>query len=163
MSREVIFTLSKANGDFIVKTARSSGPGGQNVNKRDTKVHITHPASGAKAECQTHRTQERNRAEAFRRLVNGETFQTWLRLELARRGVESAPQHGGTGPTGSRGEKVRTYHFPRDEVTDHRVGLSVKGVKRVLDGDLDVFIEALTLQRCEDGTTESSLRKGVID
>jgi len=146
--RELLFSLSKANGDFVVKTARSSGPGGQNVNKRDTKVRVAHPASGATAECQTHRTQERNRAEAFRRLIEGEIFQTWLRLELAKQGVESAPDHA-TGPTGSRGSKVRTYHFPRDEVTDHRVGLTVKGVKQVLDGDLDAFIEALTLQRCE--------------
>lgn len=148
MSKEILFSLSKAAGDFIVKTARSSGPGGQNVNKRDTKVHITHPASGAKAECQTHRTQEQNRSEAFRRLIKSDTFQAWLRLELAKRGVESAPEHA-TGPTGSRGAKVRTYHFPRDEVTDHRVGLTIKGVQRVLDGDLDAFIEALTLQRCE--------------
>lgn len=148
MSKELLFSLSKAAGDFVVKTARSSGPGGQNVNKRSTKVHITHPASGAKAECQTHRTQEQNRAEAFRKLIKSDTFQTWLRLELARRGVESTPERA-TGPTGSRGEKVRTYHFPRDEVTDHRVGLTIKGAQRVLDGDLDAFIEALTLQRCE--------------
>lgn len=148
MSKEILFSLSKAAGDFVVTTARSSGPGGQNVNKRSTKVHVSHPASGAKAVCQTHRTQEQNRAEAFRRLVNGEVFRTWLRLELARRGVESQPEHGGTGPTGSRGEKIRTYHFPRDEVTDHRVGLSVKGVERVLDGDLAAFITALTLRRC---------------
>ena len=147
--RELLFSLSKANGDFLVKTARSSGPGGQNVNKRDTKVHITHPASGAKAECQTHRTQERNRSEAFRRLVASKTFQMWLRLELSRRGVETQGQLGGTGPTGSRGEKVRTYHFPRDQVTDHRVGLTVTGVKRVLDGDLGEFVDALTRARHE--------------
>ena len=147
--RELLFSLSKANGDFLVKTARSSGPGGQNVNKRDTKVHITHPASGAKAECQTHRTQERNRSEAFRRLVASKTFQMWLRLELSRRGVETQEQLGGTGPTGSRGEKVRTYHFPRDQVTDHRVGLTVTGVKRVLDGDLGEFVDALTRARHE--------------
>jgi peptide chain release factor 1 len=147
--RELLFSLSKAKGDFVVTCARSSGPGGQNVNKRSTKVHITHPASGAKAECQTHRTQERNRSEAFKRLVEGETFQAWLRLELARRGVETPQEHGGIGPTGSRGEKVRTYHFPRDQVTDHRVGLTVTGVKRVLDGDLDEFVEALTKARHE--------------
>jgi len=148
MSREVLLTLSKANGDFVVTTARSSGPGGQNVNKRDTKVYVAHPASGAKTSCQTHRTQERNRAVAFRRLIASKKFQTWLKLELARRGVEAA-EHA-TGPTGSRGEKVRTYHYPRDEVTDHRVGVSVRGVKDVMDGHLDVFIDALTAKRCED-------------
>jgi len=148
MARELLFSLSKAAGDFVVKTARSSGPGGQNVNKRDTKVRISHPASGAKAECQTHRTQERNRAEAFRRLIGSDVFQAWLRIELAKRGVEGEPEHA-TGPIGSRGEKVRTYHFPRDEVTDHRVGLTVKGVKSILDGDIDVFVEALRRSQVE--------------
>jgi len=143
----ILFSLSKANGDFIVTTSRSSGPGGQNVNKRDTKVTVKHPASGAVGRCQTHRTQEQNRTEAFRRLVASETFQTWLRLEIARHGVETVDR--AQGPTGNRGERVRSYHVPRDEVTDHRVGLTVKGVKRVLDGDLDEFVEALTAQRRE--------------
>jgi len=147
MDKTLLFSLSKSNGDFVVKTARSSGPGGQNVNKRDTKVHVFHPASGAKAECQTNRTQERNRSEAFRRLIRSEAFQKWLRLELARRGVDQPQEQGATGPTGSRGEKVRTYNFSRDEVTDHRVGLTVKGVKRVLDGDIDDFVGALTVKK----------------
>jgi peptide chain release factor 1 len=169
MEREVLFSLSKAAGDFVVKTARSSGPGGQNVNKRDTKIHISHPASGAKSVCQTHRTQEKNRAEAFRRLVGSDVFQAWLRVELARRGISSEQERVG-GPTGSRGEKVRTYNFPRDEVTDHRVGLTVRGVKSVLGGDIDAFVDALRVHgqslsegvagEGEDGLDESETYRG---
>jgi len=143
--RELLFSLSKANGDFVVTTARSSGPGGQNVNKRDTKVTVKHPASGAQATSQVHRTQERNRADAFRRLVESEAFQAWLRLELARHGVEEV-EHT-TGPTGSRGAKIRTYNIPRDTVTDHRVGLTVRGAQDVLDGKIEPFVEALTAEK----------------
>lgn len=139
-SREPLLTLSKAKGDFVVLTSRSSGPGGQNVNKRETKVCIRHPASGATATCQEHRTQEQNKAAAFRRCVESETFRAWLRLELARRGlISEGATSGDTGPTGSRGAKIRTYHGPRGTVTDHRTG-TVAPLDRVLDGDLSEFL-----------------------
>ena len=161
--REIILSLSKKKGDFVVSTSRSSGPGGQNVNKRDTKVRITHPASGAFGESQTHKEQEKNRREAFRRLVDSPKFQTWLRAELARRGHTEAPG-GLDGPTGSRGEKIRTYHFPRDEVVDHRIGLKTKGVKKVLDGRLDEIVRSLReearcrLSQCNNHDSERLCR-----
>lgn len=142
MSKEVILSLSKAKGDFVVKTARSSGSGGQNVNKRDTKAQITHPASGARGECQTHRTQEQNKAEAFSRLITSDRFQTWLRIELAKRGIK-LKDTATTGPTGMRGEKVRTYNLVRDTVVDHRAGFSVRGVQHVLDGNIDEIVASL--------------------
>lgn len=137
--KEIILSLSKKNGDFIVKYSRSSGSGGQNVNKRSTKAQVIHPASGARGESQTYRTQEKNRREAFKRLCNSEKFKAWLRVELAKRGVTGASS-GQEGPTGSRGEKIRTYNLVRDEVTDHRMGLRVNDAQAVLDGKLDSIL-----------------------
>lgn len=140
--RKLIFSLSKKNGDFVVQTFRSSGPGGQNVNKRDTAVRITHPASGAVGESQTHRKQFENRKEAFKRLTESKKFKEWLKVELARRGVQGQ-ERPGDGPTGSRGERVRTYNMVRDEVVDHRIGLHVNYAQSVLDGNLDDIITGL--------------------
>jgi len=147
--REILFSLSKEKGDFIVKFSTSQGKGGQNVNRRSTKATITHPASGAQAYCQVHRSQKDNKREAFRRLLETPKFKTWLRIELARRGVETQPT-GQQGPTGSRGEKIRTYNAPRDEVKDHRTGTTISGINRVLDGDLDQILDDLLMQRREE-------------
>lgn len=137
--KEIILSLSKKKGDFIVTASRGSGPGGQNKNKRDTKIRITHPASGANAECQTYRTQEKNRREAFKRLCDSPKFKTWLRIELAKRGVSGGVKEQ-AGPTGGRGEKIRTYNLVRDEVIDHRIGLHVNDTEAVLNGNLDEII-----------------------
>ncbi len=138
-SEKIILSLSKKKGDFIVKASKSSGPGGQNVNKRNTKINIIHTNSGAQATCQTYRTQEMNRKEAFRRLLETPIFKTWLRVELARRGVETNLQRQET----PNDERIRTYHFLRDEVEDHRSGLKIKGVKKVLNGEIDLLIESV--------------------
>jgi peptide chain release factor 1 len=140
--KEVILSLSKKKGDFIVTAARSSGPGGQNVNKVNSKIQITHLASGATGMSQTFRTQEKNRREAFRRLVDSSKFQTWLRMEIAKRLNTESPREQ-EGPTGSRGEKVRTYNYSRDEVIDHRTGLKIKGIQKVLDGEIDELIDSV--------------------
>ena len=128
-----------------MKASRSSGSGGQNVNKRSTKIEITHPPSGAKAVCQTHRTQEQNKKEAFRRLLKTDKFKAWLRVELAKKGVEEAPEGQG-GPTGDRGQKIRTYNLVRDEVKDHRSGISYQGAEKILAGDLDRIIRDCRLE-----------------
>jgi peptide chain release factor 1 len=141
--KELILSLSKKKGDFIVKTSRSSGPGGQNVNKRETNVEVIHPASGATGRSQTHRTQEKNRREAFKRLSETPKFKTWLRIELAKRGLQTGVTRQETHNT----ERVRTYHFPRDEVVDHQSGLKVGGVKDVLDGKIDSLIESVKLSQ----------------
>ena len=144
--KEIILSLSKKNGDFIVQTYRSSGPGGQNVNKRDTAVRIIHPASGAVGESQTHRKQFENRREAFRRLAASSKFKTWLKTELTRQGFLNSIERQ-EGPTGSRGERVRTYNAVRDEVVDHRIGLHVKGMQDVLDGNLEPIVTKLEEER----------------
>ncbi len=138
--KEIILSLSKKNGDFIVTCSSSPGPGGQNVNRRATKVRISHPASGAIGQSHTHKTQGQNKKEAFRRLVSDQIFRTWLRTELARQGTQTVIERK-EGPTGGRGEKIRTYNFPRDEIINHRTGLKVKGIKDILDGKIDLILE----------------------
>lgn len=81
MAKELLFSLSKAKGDFIVETFRAGGKGGQNQNKRDTGVRIIHPASGAKGEARDQRTQGQNRKNAFKRLIESKKFQTWHRIQ----------------------------------------------------------------------------------
>lgn len=142
--KEVLLSLSKDKGDFLVSCSRSSGHGGQNVNKRDTKVRITHPKSGAIGESQTHKTQGMNKKEAFKRLLDSKKFKDWLRVELAKLGIQGATNTN-NGPVGSRGERIRTYNYPRDEVVDHRINVKLNGVQQVLDGDLDQLVLKLRL------------------
>ena len=142
MVSEPILRLTKK--DFTVTTSRSSGKGGQNVNKRDTKVRVRHQASGAVGVSETHRTQAANKKEAFRRMTETKEFKNWLKVELARRGVEEQETLGGQGPTGGRGEKIRTYNYPRGTVKDHRTG-AVGKLEGILDGDMDEFLGEVRL------------------
>jgi len=82
MAKELLFSITAR--DFRIAFFRSGGPGGQNQNKRDTGVRITHPASGAVGEARDQRSQAQNKRSAFRRLIETETFQAWLRIETAR-------------------------------------------------------------------------------
>jgi hypothetical protein len=79
--KELLFSLSKEKGDFVMETFRSGGNGGQNQNKRNTGVRIIHPASGAKGEARDSRTQDENKKAAFRRLIDSKKFQTWHRIQ----------------------------------------------------------------------------------
>ena len=84
MGKELLFTLSKDNGDFIVQPFKGSGKGGQKRNKTMSACRIIHPASGAVSECQEERSFEQNRKKAFERLVEKPLFKTWHRFEVAR-------------------------------------------------------------------------------
>jgi peptide chain release factor 1 len=136
--KEVILSLSHDKGDFTLQFFRASGHGGQNVNKRSTAARVVHPASGAAGQSQTFRTQGENKREAFRRLVESPRFKEWLRITLAEMGIQGAPQGPGK-PTGDRGEKVRTYNFPRGEVICHDTGKRYP-LGKILDGYLDEII-----------------------
>lgn len=124
--------------DLTIDTFRASGHGGQNVQKTESAVRITHRPSGIVITCQDERSQHTNKERALAVLRSRLLA---ARLEAhARERQETRRQQIGTG---DRAEKIRTYNFPQDRVTDHRLKNSWHGVDRVLHGDLDALIEAL--------------------
>jgi len=127
--------------DLRVDVFRSGGHGGQSVNTTDSAVRITHLPTGIVVQCQDERSQLQNRARALSilraRLYDLEYQRQFEELDEARR------QQVGTG---ERSEKIRTYNFPQNRVTDHRIGYSVYQLEAVLAGELDEFIERLALQ-----------------
>jgi peptide chain release factor 1 len=124
--------------DLRIDIFHASGAGGQNVNKVATAVRIVHTPSGTMAVCQDERSQFKNKQKAMAilraRLYEAEQRKQESEITEARRA-----QVG----TGDRSEKIRTYNFAQDRVTDHRIGDSFHGIQRVLDGDIDQIVEAL--------------------
>ena len=124
--------------DLKIDVFRSSGPGGQSVNTTDSAVRITHLPTGIVVGSQEERSQLQNREKAMRYL-RARLLQA-AQQEAADK--ESAARRSQVG-TGERAEKIRTYNFPENRVTDHRVKLTVHRLPDVLEGDLDAFVEAL--------------------
>jgi peptide chain release factor 1 len=124
--------------DLRIDVKRSSGPGGQSVNTTDSAVRITHLPTGMVVEIQDEKSQHKNKAKALAVLR--------ARLQEAERArqreADSATRRSMIG-SGDRSDKVRTYNFPQDRVTDHRVKLDLSNLPRVLDGDLDRLIDTL--------------------
>jgi peptide chain release factor 1 len=125
--------------DLKIDVYRSTGPGGQSVNTTDSAVRITHVPTGIVVAMQDEKSQLQNKQKAFRvlraRLLEAELRRQREELDATRRS-----QIGG----GERSEKIRTYNYPDNRVTDHRIGLTIKRLDRIVDGDLDEFTEALT-------------------
>jgi peptide chain release factor 1 len=125
-------------GDLQVDVYRSSGPGGQSVNTTDSAVRITHKPTGIVVAMQDEKSQLQNREKAMR-VLRARLYERALAEQQAELAADRRAQVG----TGERSEKVRTYNFPQDRVTDHRVNLTVHNVEKVLGGELDELTGAL--------------------
>lgn len=124
--------------DLRIDVFRSTGPGGQSVNTTDSAVRITHLPTGMVVSCQDEKSQHKNRAKAMKvlraRLLEAATAQQAAEISQARR------QQVGTG---DRSERIRTYNFPQGRVTDHRIGVTLHSLPRILEGEIEELIGAL--------------------
>ncbi len=127
--------------DLRVDVFRSTGPGGQSVNTTDSAVRITHLPTGLVVTCQDEKSQRQNKEKALRILRA-----RLLQAEQERQRAELAGERRTQVGTGERSEKIRTYNFKENRVSDHRVGLTIRRLDQVLEGDLDPFVEALAAQ-----------------
>ena len=125
--------------DLRIDTYCSSGPGGQCVNTTYSAVRITHIPTGEVVACQDERSQLKNRIKAMKILKS-----RLLEKEREKQNAETAQDRRTQVGSGERSEKIRTYNFPQNRVTDHRVGLSLYRLDAVMDGDIDEFIDGLT-------------------
>jgi peptide chain release factor 1 len=125
--------------DLKIDVYRSTGPGGQSVNTTDSAVRITHLPTGLVVTCQDEKSQHKNKAKALREL-RARLYD----LALQERQDELSVTRRSAVGTGDRSEKVRTYNFPQSRVTDHRIGLTLYQLDKVMDGDLDLLIDPLS-------------------
>jgi peptide chain release factor 1 len=135
--------------DLRIDVFRSSGPGGQSVNTTDSAVRVTHIPTGIVVSQQDQKSQLQNKLKALEVLRA-----RLLDQRLAEQEAERARMRRTQVGTGDRSAKIRTYNFPQNRVTDHRIGFTLHELERTLDGDLDALIDALALAEVEERLAE---------
>lgn len=135
-AEEVEFTLDPA--DLQIDVFRSSGAGGQKVNKTSSAIRVTYLPTGMVVECQDERSQYKNKDKALKVLRS-----RLLEEKTAKQNAEIAGERRSKVGTGDRSERIRTYNFPQGRVSDHRIGLTLYKIEAIMNGDLDEIIDAL--------------------
>ena len=131
--------------DLQIDTFRSSGAGGQHINKTSSAIRITHIPTGMVVECQDERSQFKNKDKALKVLKS-----RLLKIEQEKQHNEVAQERRSQVGTGDRSERIRTYNYPQGRVTDHRIGLTLYKIDDILNGNIDEIIDALiTADRTE--------------
>ena len=138
-AEEVDFALDMK--DLRIDTFRSSGAGGQHINKTSSAIRVTHLPTGMVVECQNERSQFQNKDKALEILRS----RLMAQKQKEQQDAINANRQGQVG-TGDRSEKIRTYNFPQDRCTDHRIGLTVHNLDKIMDGNLDEIIDALAMR-----------------
>ena len=124
--------------DLRIDTYRASGAGGQHINKTDSAIRITHIPTGIVAECQDGRSQHDNRAQAMI-MIRTRVLDAMIQKQESERHKERQSKIG----SGDRSEKIRTYNYPQNRVTDHRIGLTIQSLDRIMEGDMENVISSL--------------------